>query len=449
MECKVLMWEAPRHTIHRGSDPLTDLSGNMKPRIALALSGGGFRASIFHLGMLRRLAELGWLPEVDVISTVSGGSIVGAFAVQRWNSFLAAGGDAKAFESLISTPFVERVQAHNFLLRWLVSSWRWPFRKISSKAFTRTQAATELLDDIFFDGQRCDSLPSRPVLIINATNLQSIRAWRFTNAGMGDSRVGHANWGAHALRLSVCVGASAAFPPVFPPLRIVRGDYTFTPPIYQESPLPEYPLIPLTDGGAYDNSGLEALTKTVKVPGHDELIEPADLLVVSDGGAPANYEFDVTGIPALSDAVLLYRVDAIARQQVSALRTRSLMAEFARGNMKGIFAGLASSVRNMPSDKYRQYCEAVSASQQITDELLLLLRKIRTSLDRFNRIEIEALMYHAYCLTDAFAWCYRDTFADRYRVSGLSDSWRISFDPGIIATWKSKLEQGAKAFRFR
>jgi len=33
----------------------------MKPRIALALSGGGFRASIFHLGVLRRLAELRWL----------------------------------------------------------------------------------------------------------------------------------------------------------------------------------------------------------------------------------------------------------------------------------------------------------------------------------------------------------------------------------------------------
>ena len=96
-----MWWPRVTHS-HLGSEPLTDLSVNMKRRIALALSGGGFRASIFHLGMLRRLAELGWLPEVDVISTVSGGSIVGAFAVQRWNSFLAAGGDAKAFESMIS-----------------------------------------------------------------------------------------------------------------------------------------------------------------------------------------------------------------------------------------------------------------------------------------------------------------------------------------------------------
>lgn len=421
----------------------------MKPRIALALSGGGFRASLFHLGVLRRLAELGWLPEVDVISTVSGGSIIGAFAVQRWDGFLASGGDAKAFESVISAPFVERLQTHNFLVEWLLTSWSWPLRKISSNTFTRTQAAAELLDEIFFAGKGCDSLPSHPLLIMNATNLQSIRAWRFTNAGMGDSRVGHAKWGSKPLRLSICVGASAAFPPVFPPVRIVRGDYTFATPIYQESPLPEYPLISLTDGGAYDNSGLEALTKTVKVPGHDERIEPAELLIVSDGGAPANYEFDASGIPALSDAALLYRVDDIARQQVSALRTRSLMTDFATGSMRGIFARLASSVKSLPNDRYQQYCESVDMRHQMQDDLLLPLRRLRTSLDRFTRIEIEALMYHAYSLTDAFAWCYRDTFPDRYRGSGLSDSWRISFDPGIIATWKSELEQGAKAFRFR
>lgn len=236
---------------------------------------------------------------------------------------------------------------------------------------------------------------------------------------------------------------------MFPPVRIVRGDYTFAAPIYQESPLPEYPLIPLTDGGAYDNSGLEALTKTVKVPGHDESIEPAELLVVSDGGAPANYEFSATGIPALSDAALLHRVDSIARRQVSALRTRSLMAEFTKGSMTGIFSGLASSVKNMPAGRYQQYCESVDLNCQMQDDLLLPLRRLRTSLDRFTRIEIEALMYHAYSLTDAFAWCYRDTFPDQYRVCDLSDSWRISFDQGITASWKSELEKGAKVFQFR
>ena len=125
------------------------------------------------------------------------------------------------------------------------------------------------------------------------------------------------------------------------------------------------------------------------------------------------------------------------------------MTEFTKGNRKGIFAGLASSVKNMPPDKQQQYSETVNLNYQMPDELLLPLRRLRTSLDRFTRIEIEALMYHAYSVTDAFAWCYRDSFAGPYRIGGLSDPWRISFDPELIATWKSELEKGAKTFRFR
>jgi predicted acylesterase/phospholipase RssA len=54
-----------------------------KLRIGLALSGGGFRASIFHLGVIRRLEELGIMPEVSVISSVSGGSIIAAYYACR------------------------------------------------------------------------------------------------------------------------------------------------------------------------------------------------------------------------------------------------------------------------------------------------------------------------------------------------------------------------------
>jgi len=48
------------------------------PKLGLALSGGGFRASFFHIGVLAQMAELGLLRHVEVISTVSGGSIIGA-----------------------------------------------------------------------------------------------------------------------------------------------------------------------------------------------------------------------------------------------------------------------------------------------------------------------------------------------------------------------------------
>jgi len=51
----------------------------------LALSGGGYRASLFHLGVLWRLNELGWLHKLDMITSVSGGSIVAGFLGMRWS----------------------------------------------------------------------------------------------------------------------------------------------------------------------------------------------------------------------------------------------------------------------------------------------------------------------------------------------------------------------------
>src|SRR2546426_238047 len=46
--------------------------------IGLALSGGGSRAMAFHLGCLRALDDLGILGRIGVLSTISGGSVVGA-----------------------------------------------------------------------------------------------------------------------------------------------------------------------------------------------------------------------------------------------------------------------------------------------------------------------------------------------------------------------------------
>ena len=53
--------------------------------IALCLSGGGYRAMLFHLGTLKRLNELQMLPELRRISSVSGGSILAAHVGLHWD----------------------------------------------------------------------------------------------------------------------------------------------------------------------------------------------------------------------------------------------------------------------------------------------------------------------------------------------------------------------------
>src|SRR5437868_9906569 len=50
-------------------------------RIGLALSGGGFRATLYHLGLVRFLRDAGLLSQVTHITSVSGGSVFAAHLV--------------------------------------------------------------------------------------------------------------------------------------------------------------------------------------------------------------------------------------------------------------------------------------------------------------------------------------------------------------------------------
>ncbi len=56
-------------------------------RIGLALSGGGFRANLYHLGMVRFLRDAGLLSKVSHITSVSGGSIFAAHLVLNWDRY--------------------------------------------------------------------------------------------------------------------------------------------------------------------------------------------------------------------------------------------------------------------------------------------------------------------------------------------------------------------------
>jgi predicted acylesterase/phospholipase RssA len=68
------------------------MASNYQPKsdrkgIALCLSGGGFRASLFHLGSLRRLNEVGLLSQINTVTSVSGGSITNALLAKHWPRF--------------------------------------------------------------------------------------------------------------------------------------------------------------------------------------------------------------------------------------------------------------------------------------------------------------------------------------------------------------------------
>src|SRR5438046_6052551 len=73
--------------------------------IALCLSGGGFRAALFHLGALRRLNELGVLPSISTISSVSGGSIISAHLADHIRPWPTPGQVLSDWQGRVAEPF--------------------------------------------------------------------------------------------------------------------------------------------------------------------------------------------------------------------------------------------------------------------------------------------------------------------------------------------------------
>jgi NTE family protein len=413
-----------------------------EPRIALALSGGGFRAAIFHLGMLRRLAELGWLSQIDLISTVSGGSILGAFMALKWHRVEAGESSWASFNRCIVEPFLDLVTKQNFIRKWAIQLPLVPIRKLTDRTYTRTKLAANLFGQTFFENHLCNELPTQPYLILNATSVVSIRAWRFTRDGLGDSRFGHASWGNKPLSLGEAAGASAAFPPVFTPARVRVADYSFSAPIYGEAPLPQYEFVPLSDGGVYDNLGLEVIGKESILPGGIGKIGTPHFLVVSDAGYPAQYRFRSSGLPGLAEGLLLHRVDAIAREQASALRRRELVKDFSdsMAKRKGLLVMLGSHIGRLPGTGADDYRAVIGFNFCLPAALLERIVAIRTHFDRFSRVECDALMYHAYTMTDAFLWYYRNSFPKAYGVSeSPNPQWRIEFTKSTTEQWADRL----------
>src|SRR3954452_23892936 len=86
-----LMPNPPDHEAAGDEQSLAKAHAPQHEGVALCLSGGGFRAALFHLGALRRLNELGILSQVEAISSVSGGSVVAAHLAERVRVWPARG----------------------------------------------------------------------------------------------------------------------------------------------------------------------------------------------------------------------------------------------------------------------------------------------------------------------------------------------------------------------
>jgi predicted acylesterase/phospholipase RssA len=225
-------------------------------KIGLALSGGGFRASIYHLGLVRFLRDADLLRQVTHITSVSGGSIFAAHLVLNWARYNGSPSefDAAAAELL---SFV-RLDIRNRVVRRfpLALPLRWPRKLLgySNRRLTRTGLLEYHYEKHLFGDTSLFQLPEKPQLHILATNLSEGCLCSFNRGGLIMLRR-HPGHGLRADRITMglatvpmAVTASSAFPGFFPPVELTGADVGAN--------AGEFNRQAYTDGGVYDNLGV-------------------------------------------------------------------------------------------------------------------------------------------------------------------------------------------------
>lgn len=283
--------------------------------MGLCLSGGGYRAMVFHLGVLLRLNEAALLPRLSRISSVSGGSITAACLGLRW--FELDFDDAGVARNLdVVVDAVRGLAVRTIDVGSVLGGLVLP-GSISDRV---ARAYAKHL----FGGATLRDLPEpsagrAPLFVINATNVQTGVLWRFTRLHMGDYRVGLVR--DPKVPLAVAVAASSSFPPYLSPTELTVAE-AYDPNVEAEFVSDEFRRkVVLSDGGVYDNLGLEPVFKSLGT------------VLVSDAGMKIPAEAK-TARDWVRHAV---RVCEITDDQVRSLRKRALIAAYKGGQRTGAY----------------------------------------------------------------------------------------------------------------
>lgn len=350
-------------------DPVEYISSDIddpKPGVALCLSGGGYRAMVFHLGALWRLYETGWLGKLNRVSSVSGGSITAAVLGLNWNHLQPSRApDRSRFEEYVVRP-IRRMAGETIDAFGIIGGILLPG--------TISEKIQSSYEKHLFGSATLQDFPENPRFVMNATNVQSGVLWRFSKPYMRDYRVGEVK--NPTIPLAAAVTASSAFPPILSPMVMELDPATFTPGSGMDLQREPYTSrVVLSDGGVYDNLGLETAWKRYKT------------ILVSDAGGQCQPEEE----PKEDWARHSYRVLNLIDNQVRCLRKRQLIRSYDDKKRKGSYWGIRTDIRKYELE------QALPCPLERTMELAA----VPTRLKRMDDTLQERLINWGYAVCDA------------------------------------------------
>ena len=272
--------------------------------LAICLSGGGYRAMMFHLGVVWYLNDAGYLPRLDRISSVSGGSITAGVLATRWSQLtFDPQGRASTFANAVVVP-VRKMAGTTIDAGSVISGALIPGTTVGERIIKAYRS------NLFGDATLQD-IPDRPKFIFGATNVQTGSLFRFTKAYLSDYRIGRVL--SPRTSVAAAVAASSAFPPILSPARLElkHSDWTDL----QTGVCGVTPFttkLVLTDAGVYDNLGIEPVWKR------------CSRVLVSDAGGRYQPEAEPHSDPVRH----ALRVQATTDNQVRSLRKRQVVGAF-------------------------------------------------------------------------------------------------------------------------
>jgi NTE family protein len=363
----------------RASASREALPKEQRQGIALCLSGGGYRAALFHLGALRRLNELGVLGRVSTITSVSGGTIFAAqlalhLAKQpTW----PIDGPLPDWEQEVAEP-LRAFMRTNIRTGAILSRFKprnWFNGRASIEALARSYA--EGISDADLT-----ALPRRPRFVICATDMEFGLQWVFDSGQgrMGSEAAGYVEPFPVGWPLSRAVAASSCVPGVFPPLEVTNDPRALRGGSYDREDRDErVTSIDLTDGGMFDNLGVEPVWRDHEI-------------VLVSHGAPTYQTFKAR-LPIWRQL----RHIVILLDQSTEVRKRWLLDGFERGDLEGTYWSLGSLPSHYPNEPGRRHPDLRTYSDALVEQRIA---GIRIDLDAFTSGEIAVIENHGYGMAD-------------------------------------------------
>jgi NTE family protein len=385
-------------------------------KIGLALSGGGFRATVFHLGVLARLAESGVLEDTSFLSTVSGGSLCTGMIFSLNNLGWPT---SEEYQQRVLPEARKLLTTQNLQTSLMIRSALSPWGILG----TRADDLSAIMQKRWGVTAKLSDLPESPRWFINATCYETGKNWRFERFRMGDYLFGY-SYDTQDVPVSDAMAASAGFPGLIGPLVFdPKGKKWFK---YREAPdplappealdgrktepvEPEFAPVHLWDGGAYDNHGLEGL--------HDFITgwhKNVEFFVISDGAGRSKPEKYRRGVPALARLAT-----GIMMDQVRSLRARAVIERMVNHHDPGVFLQTGNTCAHVLAEAGKREDISRFAPACMNEPEADQVANMPTVIRRLEETEFQRLFRHGFEVTDYTLYAYH---GDKFPYVGFGNT---------------------------